>query len=154
MVLRDGSLVGPNGPWSFSQQIASLGCDLSPVFSKVDSGQVLDAAIDSTREWITKGWEGAPTRVFVRSAAGGLVRDSLGNVQGGVRIAQFTAPTAFLAINGPSVFCAISGHHSDFTAEELKERYRTHDDYVAQVRSAMKHRVHPSIRQEGGHPRC
>ena len=116
MVLRDGSLVGPNGPWSFSQQLESFGCDLSPLFSTVDSGLVLSVAIDSTRDWITKGREAAPSRVFARNAAGGLVRDSLGTVQGGVRIAQFTAPTAFLALNGPSLFCAISGHHRDLTA--------------------------------------
>jgi hypothetical protein len=33
---------------------------------------------------------------------------------------------------------SLSGHHRDYTAEELKERYGTHHNYVAQVRSAIE----------------
>jgi hypothetical protein len=138
MVLRDKSLVGPNGPWSFTQQIESQHCDRTPLFSTVDSGLVLNAAIDATREWITKGQKAAPTRLFNRDASGAVVRDSGGNVEGGVRIAQFTAPTAFVSGNGPAIFCQLSGHHRYFTDRELKQRYGSHRNYVTQVRTTMK----------------
>ncbi|WP_376703057.1 alpha/beta hydrolase domain-containing protein [Mesorhizobium sp. ISC25] len=39
------------------------------------------------------------------------------------------------------IFCLLSGHHLDFTAEELKNRYGSHDEYVAQVRSTMQQPV-------------
>lgn len=144
MVVRDKSFNGPNGPMSFTQVVESRGCDFTPLFSTVDSGLVLNAAIDAVNKWIKTGKAAAPSRVFERDASGAVVRDADGKVRGGVQIAQFTAPTAFLAPNGKSVFCLLSGHHRDFTAEELKTRYGTHDEYVAQVRSAMQ-----KAREEG-----
>lgn len=137
MVLRDKSIPGPNGPMAFGQARASQNCTLSPFFSTVDSGLVLNAALDSVNTWIRTGKPAAPSRIFERDAAGALVRDAAGRIKGGVHLAQFTAPTAALAQNGPTVFCTLAGHHRDFTATELKARYGSHDRYVAEVRATM-----------------
>lgn len=137
MVLRDKSFAGPNGPRSFSQVVGTQNCTLSPLFSTVDHGLVLNTALDAVNQWIRTGKEAAPSREIQRDASGVVVRDANGMAQGGVQIAQFTAPTAFLAPNGPGLFCVLSGHHRNFTAAELVTRYGTHDNYVAQVRSVM-----------------
>lgn len=137
MVLRDKSISGPNGPIAFSQALTAQNCALSPFFSTVDSGLVLNAALDSLNAWIRTGKPAAPTRAFERDAAGAVVRDATGALNGGIRLAQFTAPTAALAQNGPSLFCTLAGHHRDFTAAELRARYGSHDRYVAEVRAAM-----------------
>lgn len=47
-------------------------------------------------------------------------------MQGGIRLAQFTAPTAFQVTKNRTAFpCSVSGHHRDYTAEELKDLYGT-----------------------------
>lgn len=136
MVVRDQSFASPAGPLSFTQIVESQNCDLLPLFSTVDSGLVLNAALASVDAWIKTGEAAAPTRMLERDAVGAVARDANGDALGGIRIAQFTAPTAFLAPNGKPIFCLLSGHHRDFTAEELKTRYGSHDAYVAQVSSA------------------
>lgn len=134
MVLRDKSLGGK----SFTQLIESLNCDRSPPFSPVNHGLVLNAALDAVDAWIRTGKEAAPSREIQRDATGAVVRDANGMAQGGVQIAQFMVPTAFIAPNGPSQFCKLSGHHRNYTTEELKLRYGTHDNYVTQVRGVMR----------------
>lgn len=137
MVLRDGSIPGANGPMSFAQSLAAQNCALSPLFSTVDSGLVLNAALNGVNTWIKTGKPAAPTRTFERDAAGTVVRDAAGNIKGGIQLSQFLAPTAEITPNGPALFCVLAGHHRDFTAAELKTRYGTHDAYVAEVRAAM-----------------
>jgi hypothetical protein len=88
--------------------------------------------------WVNSGKAAAPTLDFDRDASGAPIRDADGQVKGGVRISQFTVPTAMLATNGKSVFCLLSGHHRDFTPEELKARYGSHEAYVERVRGAMR----------------
>jgi hypothetical protein len=138
MVLRDKSIPTPGGPITFSQALASQNCSLMPLFSTVDSGLVLNAALESTNTWIRTGKPAAPSLTFERDAAGALIRDAAGNVQGGIRLGQFVAPTAAMAINGPAAFCVLAGHHREFTSAELKARYGTHEKYVALVSDAMK----------------
>ncbi|PUB32027.1 hypothetical protein C8K30_101547 [Promicromonospora sp. AC04] len=138
VVLRDRSIPGPDGPISFTELIEPS-CEVLPVFSTVDSGLVVNAAIDSVRTWVTRGRPAAPSVYFERDADGGLVRDAEGNVRGGIRLAQFTAPTAFqVANNGTAFPCSVSGHHRDYTADELTARYVTHRNYVELVRDTMR----------------
>ncbi|WP_454852556.1 alpha/beta hydrolase domain-containing protein [Promicromonospora soli] len=138
VVLRDQSIVGPQGPISFTQLI-ELSCEVLPAFSTVDSGLVINSAIESVRRWATRGQPAAPSISFDRDADGNLVRDADGDVQGGVRLAQFTAPTAFqVANNGTTFPCSVSGHHLDFTDDELVAMYGTHDNYVKLVRDTMR----------------
>jgi hypothetical protein len=141
LLIRDKSFPGANGSMSFSELMGQQKCKLSPLFSTVNTGLVLNAALESTRQWIKTGKAAAPTITIKRDAAGKVLRDANGNAQGGIRLAQFTAPTAFLSPNGEKVGCVLSGHHRDFTKDELKKRYGSHEAYVSQVRSAMKHVV-------------
>ena len=137
VIVRDQSLLGPNGPISFTDWIEPS-CVVLPAFSTVDSGLVLNAAIESVREWILTGKAAAPSILFDRDAAGVPVRDADGNALGGVRLAQLTAPTAFLSPRNGSAFpCSVSGQHRYYTDEELAARYGTHENYVMQVRIAM-----------------
>ena len=137
VIIRDQSLLGPNGPISFTEWIEPT-CVALPAFSTVDSGLVLNAAIDSVREWILTGKAAAPSKLFDRDTAGVPMRDADGNALGGVRLAQLTAPTAFLSPrNGFAFPCSISGQHRPYTDDELTARYGTHDQYVKEVRTAM-----------------
>jgi hypothetical protein len=105
----------------------------------VDVGLVFSNAIDSVRRWIRTGAPAAPSINFERDASGVLVRDVDGKVKGGVRLAQFTAPTADqkAAPNGTKFPCSISGWHRDYTPSELKTLYGDHANYVARVTNAM-----------------
>jgi len=138
MLLRDQSVIGPNGPMTFTQMLASQGCQLNPLFSKVDTGLVLNAAIAGVRQWAETGQPVAPTRQFQRDAQAAVMRDADGQVMGGVRLAQFAVPTAHMAPNGEALGCLLAGHHRDFTADELKQRYGRHAAYVKQVRLVMQ----------------
>ncbi len=134
MVLRDQSFPGPSGPISFTQVIELMNCGLTPLFSTVDVGLILNAAIDSVNRWIKTGRPAPATVYFQRGPDGQLIRDANGRVVGGVHLPQYDAPTDFIvARNTGSVFCQLSGHHRPYTAAELKTMYRTHRNYVAQV---------------------
>lgn len=143
LLLRDKSVLGPNGPMTFTQMMASQNCKLTPLFSKVDTGLVLNAAIDGVRQWALTGKAAAPTRQFQRDANNAVKRDADGKILDGVRLAQFTVPTAHTAQNGPGG-CLLAGHHRDFTAEELKQRYGSTPVFVKQVRTAMR-----QVREQG-----
>lgn len=104
----------------------------------MDTGLVLNAAIHSVRQWAETGKPAAVTRQFQHDAAGTVVRDADGLVTGGVRLAQFAVPTAYMAPNGEVLGCVLAGHHRDFTDAELKARYGSHHAYVSQVRAALK----------------
>ena len=138
MVARDQSIVGPSGPISFTQWIEPT-CTTLPPFTTVDVGLVFSNAIDSVRRWIRTGAPAAPSINFERDASGVLVRDADGKVKGGIRLAQFTAPTADqkAAPNGTKFPCSISGWHRDYAPSELKALYGDHAKYVAQVTHAM-----------------
>jgi hypothetical protein len=138
IVARDQSIVGLSGPISFTQWIEPT-CGTLPPFSTVDVGLVFGNAIDSARRWIRTGTPAAPSINFERDAAGALVRDADGRVKGGVRLAQFTAPTADQKAtpNGTKFPCSISGWHRYYTTAELKALYGSHANYVAQVTHAM-----------------
>lgn len=137
LLLRDQSVPGPNGPLTFTRMMDGLNCNFRPLFSKVDTGLVLNAAIQGVNRWVSTGQPAAATQQFQRDTAGAVVRNAHGQVLGGVQLAQFLAPTAFWSPNNGDQACVLSGHHRDHTAEELKQRYGSHPAYVAAVRTAM-----------------
>lgn len=137
LLLRDKSVLGPNGPLTFTQMMASQGCKLMPLFSKVDTGLVLNAAIDSVRKWSETGKPAAPTRQFQRDAKNVALRDANGKILGGVQLAQFVVPTSDTARNGDAAGCVLAGHHRDFSAQEFQQRYTSEKAYAQQVRSVM-----------------
>jgi hypothetical protein len=138
IVARDQSIIGASGPISFTQWIEPT-CTTLPPFTTVDVGLVFSNAIASVRRWIRTGAPAAPSINFERDASGVLVRDADGKVKGGVRLAQFTAPTADqkAAPNGMMFPCSISGWHRYYTPAELRSLYGNHSGYVAQVTHAM-----------------
>ena len=138
LVLREQSVPSPKGPLSFTQMMEQQNCKLTPLFSKVDTGLVLNAAIHSVREWTETGKPAAPTLKFQRDAKNAVIRDADGKVMGGVRLAQFSVPTAYTTLNGEAPGCVLSGHHRDFSKAELKTRYANHQTYVSQVKTAME----------------
>lgn len=138
MMVRDESFSIPGGTLSFTQLVEGS-CESLPPFSTVPAGLVVTAAVDSVREWITTGTEAAPSTNFTRDADDALVRDAAGQVEGGIRLAEFAAPTAdIVAVNGETFPCSISGYHRFLTAEELTARYGTHAAYVDAVRAASQ----------------
>src|SRR5215204_2809106 len=95
-------------------------CVKLPPFTTVDVGLVYSKAIDSVRKWYKEGRPAAPSRSFVTTAAGTLVRDADGNVEGGIRLPQYVVPTAEQgALNGTQFPCNVSGWHRFYTDEEL-----------------------------------
>jgi len=113
-------------------------CAKLPPFTTVDVGLVYDKAIDSVRNWYKNGTPAAPSRSFVTTPAGTLVRDANGNVEGGIRLPQYVVPTADQgALNGTQFPCNVSGWHRYYTAEELKAMYGTHDNYVLAVEEVI-----------------
>ena len=135
---RDQSIQAPNGaPITFFQWIEPA-CVKLPPFTTVDVGLVYDKAIDSARNWIRTGRPAAPSRSFVTTDAGTVVRDADGKVEGGIRLPQFVVPTADQgALNGPAFPCNVSGWHRYYDQAELKTIYGTHDNYVSKVREVM-----------------
>ncbi|WP_298609031.1 alpha/beta hydrolase domain-containing protein [uncultured Thiothrix sp.] len=138
LLLREQSVPSPKGFLNFTQMMEQQGCKLNPLFSKVDTGLVLSAAIESVHQWAESGKPAAPTLQFQRDAKMQVMRDADGKVLGGVRLAQFSVPTAYMAPNGEALGCVLAGHHRDFTKDELKARYGNHQTYVSQVKAALE----------------
>jgi len=114
-------------------------CAKLPPFTTVDVGLVYDRAIASVRNWYKTGTPAAPSRTFVTTAAGTLVRDADGRVLGGIRLPQFLVPTADQgALNGPAFPCNVSGWHRYYTAAELRTLYGNHGRYISKVRDILR----------------
>ena len=138
---RDQSIQAGGQPITFLQWITPA-CVHLPPFTTVDVGLVYNKAIDSVRNWIRTGTPAAPSRSFVTTPEGTVVRGAGGKVEGGVRLPQFVVPTADQgALNGPAFPCNVSGWHRYYTAEELKAMYGTHGRYVSEVREVMNRLV-------------
>ena len=99
---RDQSIQAPNGqPITFFGWIEPS-CAKLPPFTTVDVGLVYDNAIDVRPQLVSRrGTPAAPSRSFVTTPSGTLVRDADGKVEGGIRLPQFLVPTADQgALNG------------------------------------------------------
>jgi hypothetical protein len=138
MLLRDQSVPGPHGPMTFTQMMGAQGCRLSPLFSKVDTGLVLNAALHSVRRWAETGQPAPATLLFQRDAKGAVMRDAQGQVLGGVRLPQFTVPTSYTAPNGEALGCLLAGHHRDFTESEFLQRHGSHAAYALKAKAAAR----------------
>jgi len=139
-LVRDQSLVVGGVPVSLTGAIQ--GCTDYPLFSTVDTGLVVDAAIHHVDRWIATGTPAPDNARFQRGADGLPVRDASGNVVGGVRLSDFTVPFAVnRSINTGPGFCTLAGSHRLFTAEELAALYRNHGAYVSQVRQSLNELV-------------
>jgi hypothetical protein len=137
MMARDQSRSVNGVPVTLTQLIAP--CDLMPLWGTVDYGVVLNKAIDAVNRWVQFDRRPAPSTYLQRRADGTLARDANGKVIGGVQLPDYTAPTEYSqAVNSGPGLCALGGHHRDYTAEELRQMYGTHRNYVAEVFASLR----------------
>ncbi|MCK6212288.1 hypothetical protein KZX45_17230 [Georgenia sp. EYE_87] len=88
------------------------------------------AAADALVSWSKKNQEAAPSQWFDQ-ADGALVRDSSGNVTGGVRYGLIEHPLGqYLGAAKPG---AVYGSDELMTAEEFAAAYGTREDYLALI---------------------
>ena len=90
--------------------------------------------------WVTDGDlpSEAPALEVLNDA---IVRDEYGNARGGIRTPPVDVPIATLSgepDEGESVICTLFGSTTPFPPEQLQALYPTHDDYVADVRTAAE----------------
>ena len=139
MVKRDNSFPSEQGPMTFSQLALAAQCDKVPNYGIVDTGMVLNKAIDSVNNWIETGTPAAPTLTMEVDSDGKIVRDENGRAKGGVQLPGFAAPTQVFSMNGPSssLACRLSAHHDDLSDGQLKARYGSHEHYVELVEQTM-----------------
>ncbi|OCX56639.1 hypothetical protein BFP70_19695 [Thioclava sp. SK-1] len=138
MVLRDASYPSETGPLSFTDTLASQNCDLPPSYSKVDNGAALAAALVALEAWAENGTPAPASQLFARDAAGDVQRDAQGLPIGGLLLPEYSVPSTTYAINGPSVFCMLSGYSLDLTPEEMTARYGTSQAYAEAVDTAAQ----------------
>jgi hypothetical protein len=112
------------------------GCD-RPV-NDLPTQHVADAALHALNLWVKDGKApaSAPPIAFSGSPPA-IERDGAGNALGGLRLPQFTVPTARYGGLGTPAKCRLEGFAVPFDKETLKKLYPTHDVYVAKVRDAV-----------------
>jgi hypothetical protein len=119
----------------------------TPARSRVEIRYVYNAAIDALVKWLKLGIEAphAPLLEFDENAApaqqagerggqGGqgekpVKRDVLGNILGGIRLAEIAVPVAVESAE----LCGLGGTHVPFDTKTLNKLYPTHEDYVSKV---------------------
>jgi hypothetical protein len=97
---------------------------------------VLDSGYRQVSQWMrTKVPPPSKPKMVVafEGAVPCLVRDSLGNVEGGIRLPLLTVPIAWY-----EGFVGASGLTHPFNATLLRSLYPTHSDYVAKVAVASQ----------------
>jgi hypothetical protein len=110
------------------------GCAYEPLWSTVPTHHVLNSAFDHVNRWI-QGFPAPPSAPRMEREGTGLKRDGDNRVVGGIRLADFTHPTAFTlgGLNTGPGFCYLAGHHRFYTASELAARYPDPHVYVRGV---------------------
>ncbi|MEZ5179552.1 MAG: alpha/beta hydrolase domain-containing protein [Acidimicrobiales bacterium] len=99
------------------------------------------AALHGLDEWIRTGTPPAsgPPLLVASTSPVVLQRDAVGNALGGVRSPHVDAPVATLTgINSGSGFCRLFGSTVPLTAQQLAERYPTHEAFVDAWRTATE----------------
>ncbi len=136
--LRDGFLKSPDGkPVTLTQ--ATPGCKQNPLWSKVPTELVLNAAYENLKRWVNDGTAAPAAPQFERSRDGALKRGEDGELLGGIRLPQLAAPTGQNSgfNSGPGT-CMLAGYHHDYNPAELKARYHDHAGYVREVDKATQ----------------
>lgn len=147
----------PDGPWLRTWEVAGtahadrwqigdfeefLGCP-EPV-NRGQQAYVLRAALRWLEGW-QEGWQewtdggGAPSAQPLVVADGGLVLDDLGLARGGVRTPAVEAPAqciSGLAAPEASVLCSLFGATRAIPDADLRRRYASVEDYLAQYARA------------------
>ena len=101
---------------------------------------VVSAAFAALRTWIVDGT--APSiapRIEVSGTPLNVLKDALGNAKGGIRTPYVDAPVATLSADGQPAGsrCTLFGTTKLFDSTLLKQRYSSHEDYVAKVEASV-----------------
>lgn len=130
-----GRIPTPPGQPRFSEQEcrASFPAGSRPNDYPLDLVQA--ALFDNMYQWLESGRPPPPSALMDTQADGSTRLDRWGNAEGGVRYPQVAVPVAAYGVgaNGP---CLLFGYAAPFTADQCRELYGTHDNYVDQVRAA------------------
>ncbi len=121
------------------------GCEL-PAYSRVPFRDVMDAAFEHMQIWIADGTpppKAQPLAVARMLPELQFARDGLGNVLGGIRLAEHAVPTAKnTGMNGGgNRFCFLYGSHEPFDQATLQRLYPSHAAYVDAVRVVAEQNV-------------
>jgi len=105
---------------------------------------VVKAAMAALDNWLRNGI--APSyadRLETAGSPAAFVKDSLGNVLGGVRTPYVDAPIAMLSGEGQtdSVFCSLYGTTELFDSTQLASLYPDHATYVAAVNDSVDNAI-------------
>jgi hypothetical protein len=133
-VHRNGIMRRPDGTAAtFSDTFVR--CSNTPIWSRIPNGDVLDAGLEALIAWIDHAKAPAMAPRLGADAQGHLARDSDGRVSGGIRLAAYDAPIAKnLGVNSGPDYCFLAGSHQDFSPAELRSRYGSARQYLAQVK--------------------
>ncbi|MGK9230224.1 hypothetical protein KXS07_00915 [Inquilinus limosus] len=108
----------------------------TPTRNRTPLRHVLNAAVHHLKRQVEQGTQppsGAPFRRAGDAADAPLLRDEMGNVVGGIRLAHMEAPTA----RTDGIECGNIGAWVPFTTQQLQALYPTHEAYVAKVKAAV-----------------
>lgn len=115
-----------------------------PALSRVPTYKVLNAAYEHLVRWMVDGTPPptAPRIELTSTSPATPVRDSFGNVLGGIRLSEHAVPIAVNdGVNSGAGFCILYGSHIDFDVATLSALYPKHATYVSAVRAATKQTV-------------
>jgi len=117
------------------------GCE-KPPYSRVPFYYVMNAAFDHLSRWVKEGKLPPSAPPLDTTSVGPpavMARDAVGNVLGGIRLAQHAVPTAVnTGQNGGAGFCRLYGSHEPFDAATLARLYPTHAGYVSAVKEVTE----------------
>ncbi|MDF0546250.1 alpha/beta hydrolase domain-containing protein [Sphingobium sp. H39-3-25] len=136
---RMGVLRGLDGtPYTLSQTF--VGCEITPIYSRVPNGDVLNAALEALVGWVTRGTPPPKADRFRLDDKGRMERGPEGRVTGGIRLAAYDAPMSkSMGWNvGSSMPCGLAGSHQDYTPAQLRQLYGTPANYVARVTAVTR----------------
>lgn len=129
-----------NGGYKFANvsTVSVYDCDLPA--SDIPQDAFVRAAVENLREWVLNGTP-PPRAERLTKDGGELVRDSAGNVLGGIRAAEFDLPLARYdryrgddkpGCRADSVYPSVFLLRQELPADELKRRYGTPASYLSQ----------------------
>lgn len=117
-------------------------CSPATIYSRVPNGDIMKAALKSLNSWISGGPAPATAPRFIVDEHNKDVRDTNGQILGGIRTASQDAPISTNAgIGSGPWFCGPSGNHVDFTPKQFCERYGSHDAYISRVKAIVNANV-------------
>jgi Alpha/beta hydrolase domain len=109
--------------------------------NRVSIAPVVDAALAHLQHWLCDG-SPPPTQHPIEFAGSppGIVRDADRIARGGVRLPQVDVPLAHNSAiqRTPDTFARLVGSYEAFSAEEVRRRYGSRDEYLARFEEAAR----------------